>query len=271
MTDTIHEHADPTLAKGEPLVEMDGVGKAFGPIIALEGINLRVNAGEVACVLGDNGAGKSTLIKIISGLHPHTSGKLKVDGAEVTFSSPRDSLDHGIATVYQDLAVVSLMEVWRNFFLGSELRKGTYPLAPLDIKGMREIADTELRKMGIHVKDINQPIGTLSGGQRQCVAIARAVYFGARVLILDEPTAALGVKQSGVVLKYTAAARDAGLGVVFITHNPHHAFLVGNHFIILKLGRRVLDKTRDEVTLEELTSEMAGGRELAELSHELKR
>jgi simple sugar transport system ATP-binding protein len=269
MTDTIHEHADPTLHAGEPLVEMEGVGKAFGPIVALADINLTVNAGEVACVLGDNGAGKSTLIKIISGLHPHTSGKLRVDGQEVTFGSPRDSLDRGIATVYQDLAVVSLMEVWRNFFLGSELRKGNYPLAPLDINGMREITDSELKKMGITVKDINQPIGTLSGGQRQCVAIARAVYFGARVLILDEPTAALGVKQSGVVLKYTAAARDAGLGVVFITHNPHHAFMVGDHFIILKLGRRVLDKTRDEVTLEELTSEMAGGRELAELSHEL--
>ena len=271
MTDTILEHADRELHKGEPLIQMEGVGKAFGPIVALEDINLTVHAGEVTCVLGDNGAGKSTLIKIISGLHPHTSGTMKIDGNEASFGSPRDALDHGIATVYQDLAVVSLMEVWRNFFLGSELRKGNYPLAPLDIKGMREIADTELRKMGITVKDINQPIGTLSGGQRQCVAIARAVYFGARVLILDKPTAALGVKQSGVVLKYTAAARDAGLGVVFITHNPHHAFLVGNHFIILKLGRRVLDKTRDQVTLEELTSEMAGGRELAELSHELKR
>ena len=218
----------------------------------------------------NNGAGKSTLIKIMSGLHGHTEGTVKVDGQDVKFGSPRDSLDHGIATVYQDLAVVGLMEVWRNFFLGSELRKGNYPLAPLDIAGMRRIADEELKKMGISVKDINQPIGTLSGGQRQCVAIARAVYFGARVLILDEPTAALGVKQSGVVLKYTARARDAGLGVVFITHNPHHAFLVGNHFIILKLGRRVLDKTRDEVTLEELTTEMAGGRELAELSHELR-
>jgi simple sugar transport system ATP-binding protein len=271
MTDTITDHADPTLKAGIPLVEMENVGKAYGAIRALEGINLRVNAGEVACVLGDNGAGKSTLIKIISGLHPHTEGKLTVDGKEVHFSSPRASLDHGIATVYQDLAVVSLMEVWRNFFLGSELRKGNYPLAPLDIPGMRRIADEELKKMGITVKDINQPIGTLSGGQRQCVAIARAVYFGARVLILDEPTAALGVKQSGVVLKYTAAARDAGLGVVFITHNPHHAFLVGNHFIILKLGRRVLDKTREEATLEELTAEMAGGRELAELSHELQR
>jgi simple sugar transport system ATP-binding protein len=271
MTDTIVGHADRSLKVGTPLVEMEGVGKAYGAIRALEGINLTVNAGEVACVLGDNGAGKSTLIKIISGLHSHTEGTLKVDGQEVHFSSPRQSLDHGIATVYQDLAVVGLMEVWRNFFLGSEIRKGSYPLAPLDIKGMKEIADAELRKMGIVVKDINQPIGTLSGGQRQCVAIARAVYFGARVLILDEPTAALGVKQSGVVLKYTAAARDAGLGVVFITHNPHHAYLVGDHFIILKLGRRVLDRKRSEVTLEELTAEMAGGQELAELSHELKR
>jgi simple sugar transport system ATP-binding protein len=271
MTDTIAEHAADDLLAGTPLVEMDDVGKSYGAIRALEGINLRVNAGEVACVLGDNGAGKSTLIKIISGLHPHTEGRLTVDGEEVHFGSPRESLDHGIATVYQDLAVVSLMEVWRNFFLGSELRKGNYPLAPLDIKGMRTIADAELRKMGITVKDINQPIGTLSGGQRQCVAIARAVYFGARVLILDEPTAALGVKQSGVVLKYTAAARDAGLGVVFITHNPHHAFMVGDHFIILKLGRRVLDKKRSEVTLEELTAEMAGGQELEELSHELNR
>jgi simple sugar transport system ATP-binding protein len=271
MTDTIVEHADRSLKVGTPLVEMESVGKAYGAIRALEGVNLTVNAGEVACVLGDNGAGKSTLIKIISGLHPHTEGTLKVDGQEVHFTSPRQSLDHGIATVYQDLAVVGLMEVWRNFFLGSEIRKGSYPLAPLDIKGMKEIADTELKKMGITVKDINQPIGTLSGGQRQCVAIARAVYFGARVLILDEPTAALGVKQSGVVLKYTAAARDAGLGVVFITHNPHHAYLVGDHFIILKLGRRVLDKKRSEVSLEELTAEMAGGQELAELSHELKR
>ena len=269
MTDTLSEHADRTLHKGEPLIEMTDVGKSYGAIRALSGINLSVGAGEVTCVLGDNGAGKSTLIKIMSGLHGHTEGTLKVDGKEVNFSSPRQALDHGIATVYQDLAVVSLMEVWRNFFLGSEMA-GNFPLAPMKVKEMREIADTELKKMGITVKDINQPIGTLSGGQRQCVAIARAVYFGARVLILDEPTAALGVKQSGVVLKYTAAARDAGLGVVFITHNPHHAYLVGNHFIILKLGKRVLDKKRSEVTLEELTAEMAGGRELAELSHELQ-
>jgi simple sugar transport system ATP-binding protein len=271
MTDTITEHADPDLHKGEALVEMQGIGKAYGAIRALRGINLKVRAGEVTCVLGDNGAGKSTLIKIISGLHPHNEGTLLVDGKPVAFSSPRDALSHGIATVYQDLAVVSLMEVWRNFFLGSEMTSSRVPLAPLRVKDMKRIADEELRKMGIVVKNIDQPIGELSGGQRQCVAIARAVYFGARVLILDEPTAALGVKQSGVVLKYTAAARDAGLGVVFITHNPHHANLVGDHFIILKLGQAVLDKKREEVGLDELTRQMAGGDELSELSHELKR
>jgi simple sugar transport system ATP-binding protein len=271
MTDTLRDHADPELHSGEHLVEMVNVGKTYGAIRALKGINLSVNAGEVTCVLGDNGAGKSTLIKIISGLHPHNEGELRVDGKPVSFSSPRESLSHGIATVYQDLAVVSLMEVWRNFFLGSEMTNGKFPLASLKRRDMRRIADEELRKMGIVVKDIDQPIGTLSGGQRQCVAIARAVYFGARVLILDEPTAALGVKQSGVVLKYTAAARDAGLGVVFITHNPHHAYLVGDHFIILKLGQAVLDKKRSDVGLDELTRQMAGGDELTELSHELKR
>jgi simple sugar transport system ATP-binding protein len=271
MTDTINEHADQTLHDGEALVELSDVGKRYGAIRALKGINLTVRAGEVTCVLGDNGAGKSTLIKIISGLHPHNEGTLKVDGADVNFSSPRAALDHGIATVYQDLAVVGLMEVWRNFFLGSEMTKSRIPFAGLKVKEMKQIADQELRKMGIVVKNIDQPIGELSGGQRQCVAIARAVYFGARVLILDEPTAALGVKQSGVVLKYTAAARDAGLGVVFITHNPHHAYLVGDHFVILKLGQEVLDKKRSEVTLDELTRQMAGGDELAELSHELKR
>ena len=271
MTDTLAAHADSHLHRGEPLIEMTGVGKYYGAIRALRGIDLRVNAGEVTCVLGDNGAGKSTLIKIMSGLHPHTEGSLRVDGEEVTFSSPREALGHGIATVYQDLAVVPLMEVWRNFFLGSEVTAGRYPLAGLKIRQMREIADAELRKMGIVVKDINQPIGTLSGGQRQCVAIARAVYFGARVLILDEPTAALGVKQSGVVLKYIAAARDAGLGVVFITHNPHHAYLVGDHFVILKLGTTALDKARKDTGLDQLTQQMAGGDELAELSHELGR
>ena len=253
------------------LVEVENIGKHYGAIRALEGVSLRVNAGEITCVLGDNGAGKSTLIKIMSGLHQHTEGVLRVDGEETTFSSPRDALNRGIATVYQDLAVVPLMEVWRNFFLGSEVRKSYGPIKVLDSDLMRRTAREELAKMGIELADIDQPVGELSGGQRQCVAIARAVYFGARVLILDEPTAALGVKQSGVVLKYTAMARDAGLGVVFITHNPHHAHLVGDHFIVLKRGRMNLDATRSQITLEQLTQEMAGGDELDTLAHELRR
>ncbi|GAA4267855.1 ATP-binding cassette domain-containing protein [Frondihabitans peucedani] len=268
MTETVESAS--RVATGVPLIEMIDVGKSYGAIRAIKGISLTVRAGEVTCVLGDNGAGKSTLIKIMAGLHDHNEGTMLISGKETTFSSPREALAAGIATVYQDLAVVGLMETWRNFFLGAELVGSRIPFSGLRIREMKEIADQELRKMGVVVKDIDQPIGTLSGGQRQCVAIARAVYFGAKVLILDEPTAALGVKQSGVVLKYTAAARDAGLGVVFITHNPHHAYMVGNHFTILKLGQTVLDKRRDEVELDELTRQMAGGDELTELSHELK-
>ncbi|MFF2210997.1 ATP-binding cassette domain-containing protein [Streptomyces antibioticus] len=261
---------DPAPGAGEhPLVELCGAGKSYGNIRALHGVDLTVHPGRVTCVLGDNGAGKSTLIKIVSGLHRHTEGEFLVDGEPVRFSSPREALDRGIATVYQDLATVPLMPVWRNFFLGSEMTKGPWPVRRLDIAAMKRTADTELRNMGIVLDDLEQPIGTLSGGQRQCVAIARAVYFGARVLILDEPTAALGVKQSGVVLKYIAAARDRGLGVIFITHNPHHAYMVGDHFSVLRLGTLELSASRAEVSLEELTNHMAGGAELAALKHEL--
>ncbi|MER5748391.1 ATP-binding cassette domain-containing protein [Streptomyces sp. NPDC002088] len=255
--------------KDAPVVELRNAGKSYGNIRALHGVDLTVHPGRVTCVLGDNGAGKSTLIKIISGLHQHTEGDFLVDGTPVRFSTPREALDKGIATVYQDLATVPLMPVWRNFFLGSEMTKGPWPLRRLDIERMRQTADEELRNMGIVLDDLEQPIGTLSGGQRQCVAIARAVYFGARVLILDEPTAALGVKQSGVVLKYIAAARDRGLGVIFITHNPHHAYMVGDHFSVLRLGTMELSADRSEVSLEELTNHMAGGAELAALKHEL--
>ena len=251
------------------IVELRDAGKSYGNIRALHGVSLKVRPSQVTCVLGDNGAGKSTLIKIISGLHQHTEGEFLVDGQPVRFSTPREALDKGIATVYQDLAVVPLMPVWRNFFLGSEMTKGPWPVRRLDIEAMKKTADEELRNMGIVLDDLEQPIGTLSGGQRQCVAIARAVYFGARVLILDEPTAALGVKQSGVVLKYVAAARDRGLGVIFITHNPHHAYMVGDHFSVLRLGTMELSASRDRITLEELTNHMAGGAELAALKHEL--
>lgn len=253
------------------LVELSGVSKHYGNVRALEGVSLEVRAGEITCVLGDNGAGKSTLIKIIAGLHRHDGGTLALDGEETRLASPREALDRGIATVHQDLAVVPLMPVWRNFFLGSEPRKGTGPFRRMDVDHMRRTTRAELLRMGIDLRDVDQPIGTLSGGERQCVAIARAVHFGAKVLVLDEPTAALGVKQSGVVLKYVAAARDEGLGVVFITHNPHHAHLVGDRFVLLKRGTTVGHHTRDEITLDELTRQMAGGNELDDLRHELQR
>ncbi|MEU1159940.1 ATP-binding cassette domain-containing protein [Streptomyces sp. NPDC005921] len=251
------------------LVRLTDVSKHYGTVRALQGVSLEVHAGEITCVLGDNGAGKSTLIKIVAGLHGHDGGTLHIDGEETTLASPRDALDRGIATVHQDLAVVPLMPVWRNFFLGSEPRKGL--LKRLDVDFMRRTTHTELHRMGIDLRDVDQPIGTLSGGERQCVAIARAVYFGAKVLILDEPTAALGVKQSGVVLKYVAAARDQGLGVVLITHNPHHAYLVGDRFVLLRRGTMAGSYDRDSVTLEELTRQMAGGSDLESLRHELQR
>ncbi len=253
------------------LVELDDVSKYYGNIRALEGVSLVAHAGEVTCVLGDNGAGKSTLIKIIAGLHQHDTGTFRIEGEEVRLGKPREALDHGIATVYQDLAVVPLMPVWRNFFLGSEPTKGAGPFKRMDVEFMRRTTREELLRMGIDLRDVDQPIGTLSGGERQCVAIARAVYFGAKVLVLDEPTAALGVKQSGVVLKYVAAARDAGLGVVLITHNPHHAYLVGDRFILLKRGTMAGSYAKSDIGLDELTRQMAGGSELEELSHELER
>ena len=221
--------------------------------------------------MGDNGAGKSTLIKVLAGVHEHSEGVFVVDGVKRQFASPRAALALGIATVYQDLAVVPLMPIWRNFFLGSEPTRGFGPLKRLDVGAMRSITRDELLKMGIDLRDVDQPIGTLSGGERQSVAIARAVYFGARVLILDEPTAALGVKQAGVVLRYVAQARDRGLGVVFITHNPHHAYPIGDRFLILKRGRSLGEFAKSEITIDELTRQMAGGAELDALAHELGR
>ncbi|KUJ38934.1 ATP-binding cassette domain-containing protein [Streptomyces sp. NPDC093228] len=253
------------------LVHLEDVGKHYGNVRALDGVSLEVHAGEITCVLGDNGAGKSTLIKIVAGLHRHDAGTFRIEGEESGLSSPREALDRGIATVHQDLAVVPLMPVWRNFFLGSEPRKGFGPFKRLDVDLMRRTTREQLLRMGIDLRDVDQPIGTLSGGERQCVAIARAVYFGAKVLILDEPTAALGVKQSGMVLKYVAAARDEGLGVVFITHNPHHAYLVGDRFVLLKRGTMVGSHTREEITVDELARQMAGGNELDDLRHELER
>jgi simple sugar transport system ATP-binding protein len=256
---------------GEPcLLEARNVSKYFGSVNALQDISLRVNAGEVTCVLGDNGAGKSTLIKILSGVHAPDQGGLLMNGEAVTFTNPRDARALGIATVFQDLATVPLMSVWRNFFLGNEPTKGRGPLQRMDIKKAQAVMRDEMAKMGIDVRDPNQAVGTLSGGERQALSIARAVYFGAKVLILDEPTSALGVRQSGIVLKYVVQARAQGRGVIFITHNPHHAFPVGDRFVLLKRGRMMGSYLKSETSLDQLTSLMAGGAELEQLSHELQ-
>jgi simple sugar transport system ATP-binding protein len=253
------------------LLELRDVGKTFGNVIALDGISTTVRAGEVTCVLGDNGAGKSTLIKILSGVHRPDRGEVLLDGTPVEWSAPREALDAGIATVYQDLAMIPLMAVWRNFFLGQEVTKGWGPFRRFDAGQARRVTRQALGDMGIDIRDPDQPVGTLSGGERQSVAIARAVHFGARVLILDEPTSALGVKQAGVVLRYVAAARDRGVGVVLITHNPHHAYPVGDRFLVLNRGRSLGSFAKTDVTRDELTRLMAGGAELDQLAHELER
>ena len=252
-----------------PLVRLRNVGKKYGSIIALSGIDLQVSGGEVTCVLGDNGAGKSTLIKILSGVFEPDEGEFLIEGQPVTLAGPREARAQGIATVFQDLATVPLMSLWRNFFLGQEPTVGWGPLRRLDTGKARDIMRDELMKMGIDVRDPNQNVGTLSGGERQALAIARAVYFGARVLILDEPTSALGVRQSGIVLKYVVQAREMGKGVIFITHNPHHAYPVGDRFYLLKRGRLMASLLKSDTTVEGLTDLMAGGAELAELSTEL--
>ena len=252
------------------LLEVDHVSKYFGNVIALKDVSAHVNAGEVLCILGDNGAGKSTLIKILSGVHQPDEGALRVDGTEVSFASPREARHTGVATVYQDLAMVPLMSIWRNFFLGAEPRKGVGPLQWFDSGKAKGIVRRELSAMGIDIRDPDQAVGTLSGGERQSVAIARAVYFGARVLILDEPTSALGVKQAGVVLKYVLQARERGVAVIFITHNPHHAYPVGDRFVILNRGQSLGAFEKSQIDRQELVRLMAGGSELAELEHELE-
>jgi simple sugar transport system ATP-binding protein len=253
----------------EPILEVRNLVKMFGSVIALSDVSARVYPGEVTCLLGDNGAGKSTLIKILSGVYQPTQGEYFLERNKVTFSSPREALNQGIATVYQDLSLIPLMPIWRNFFLGSEPQKGWGPWRRYDIPGAKRTVREEMAKMGIDIRDPDQPVGTMSGGERQSIAISRAVYFGAKVLILDEPTAALGVKQAGIVLHYIVRAKRRGLGVIFITHNPNHAFPVGDHFVILRRGRVLADYRKEDLQQDELINLMAGGEDLVKLQEEL--
>ncbi|GAB7537486.1 ATP-binding cassette domain-containing protein [Burkholderia sp. 3C] len=254
----------------DTILELDGVSKFFGKVIALSDINLKLRRGEVHCLLGDNGAGKSTLIKTLAGVHAPSEGRYLVDGQPVRFESPKDALDLGIATVYQDLALVPLLSVARNFFMGREPTRKLFGLIDvMDLDLAAEVARGKLAEMGIHVRDAHQPIGTMSGGERQCLAIARAIHFGARVLILDEPTAALGVKQSFNVLKLIHTARAKGISVIFITHNVHHAYPIGDSFTLLNRGRSLGTFTKDTISKDEVLDMMAGGAEMQKMVAEL--
>ncbi len=254
-----------------PILELKNINKSFGPIEVLNDISLQVRAGEVLCLLGDNGAGKSTLIKIMSGVYIPSSGSVLMDGSPVAFNTPREASNRGIATVHQFGGTFPLMSIGRSFFVGVEPTKGWGPFKIYDRKKANEIAVKSVQDFGItRIDDGDRLVGGLSGGERQSLAIARAVYFGARVLILDEPTAALGVKQAAHVLRIVNQAKKRGLAVIFITHQVMHAMAVGDHFAVLIRGSIAADFKKGDKTREEITDLMAGGASMASLEAEIE-
>ncbi len=249
-----------------PILELRNVDKSFGPIDVLHDITLKVHEGEVLCLLGDNGAGKSTLIKTLAGVYRPNAGQILMDGEPIQFRNPRDAHDRGIATVHQFGGTYPLMSIGRNFFVGVEPTKGWGPFKMYDRRRANKISIRELQEFGItRVDDGDRLVGGLSGGERQSLSIARAVYFGARVLILDEPTAALGVKQAAHVLRIVNEAKRRGLAVIFITHQVMHALAVGDHFAVLIRGSIAADFRKGEKSREEITDLMAGGESMADL------
>lgn len=246
------------------IIELRDIKKNFGSVIALDGVSFDVRPGECHCLLGDNGAGKSTFIKTMSGVHPPSSGEIFFQGEKTKFNSPLDAITRGIATVYQDLGMIPLMSVSRNFFLGNEPTKGG-ALKLFDHEKANRITEEEMSKFQIQLRSPEQAVGTLSGGERQTVAIARAVYFGAKVLILDEPTSALGVKQTANVLDTINKMRDRGIAVVFITHNVRHAYAAGDRFTVLDRGKTIATADRKDVSPDKLQNLMAGGKDLPSL------
>ena len=258
------------MANEQPLIHIDNIVKHFGSVVALNGVSLDIYPGEVMGLLGDNGAGKSTLIKVLSGVHQPTSGTMMMNGDEIHFENPREAMNAGIATVHQDLGMIPLMSVTRNFFMGREPVKKYGPFKLFDHEYANQVTCEEMQRIGIDVRDPDQAVGTLSGGERQTVAIARAVHFGAKVLILDEPTSALGVAQTSMVLKYIDKVRKKGLAVILITHNVRHAYAVGDRFTVLNRGATLGTHTRDEISIDELQNLMAGGKELQDLNEELQ-
>lgn len=252
----------------DPIIRMENIKKHFGNVIALNGVTFDVRPGECHCLLGDNGAGKSTFIKTMSGVHRPTGGAITFEGRPMSFASPRDAMEAGIATVFQDLAMIPLMSVTRNFFMGREPTTGRL-IKRFDLETANRITMESMRRMGINLRAPDQAVGTLSGGERQTVAIARAVHFGAKVLILDEPTSALGVRQTSNVLATIARVRAQGVGVVFISHNVRHALAVGDRFTVLNRGQTLGTADRGQIDAAELQDMMAGGQELAALEGSL--
>ena len=254
----------------QPLIEIKDLVKKFGAFTALNGVSLDVYPGEVHALLGDNGAGKSTLIKVLSGVHPATSGEIRVDGNSVNFESPREASDAGLGTVYQDLALNALTSVTRNFFLGREIKKGPGPFGLMQMDEMNTITIAEMAKIGINISNPNQPVGTMSGGQRQTLAIARAIYFGAKILILDEPTSALGQKQQMEVLKTIKKVQELGnIAIILITHNEIHAQLIADRYTFLSLGEVIGSGLSEELGGDDIKRLMAGGAKLGDLESEL--
>jgi simple sugar transport system ATP-binding protein len=240
---------------------MENIVKRFGTITALNGVDFTVHRHQVVGLLGDNGAGKSTLIKVLTGVHQPTDGQIYFEGKAVDVPSPREARSMGIETCYQDLALVPLMSITRNFFLGRELIRKIGPLEWLDMREMDKQARSALKHIGIDIRSPREKVGKLSGGERQSIAIGRARHFGAKVLILDEPTSALSVGETRKVLSYTQAAKERGLGVIFITHNVSHVYKVADLFTIIRRGRLVGTYTRDDVTEDDIADLITGVRE----------
>lgn len=233
----------------DTLISMENISKNYGPIRALEGANLTVKRGEVVGLLGDNGAGKSTLIKILSGAVPASSGEIKIKGKTVDMRGTTDAIDNGIETIYQDSALVTQLSIARNLFLGREPITGPKFLGRLDNKKMEQVASDLLREVGIS-KNIppSTPIGSLSGGERQAVAIARAMYFDSDLIILDEPTNNLGVAETQGVLQFVRNARESGHSCIFIAHNIHHVFQVVDRIVVMRRGTVVADDIDPKTT-----------------------
>ena len=243
-----------------PLVLMENIVKRFGQVTALEGVDFDVKPQEVMALLGDNGAGKSTLIKILTGVHTPSSGQIYFEGQPVQIRNPQEARTLGIETVYQDLALVNSMSLGRNFFLGREPIHRFGPLRWLNMRTMARQTRDSLADIGIKIRSPNEKVGKLSGGERQSIAIGRAVHFGVKLLILDEPTSALSVAESRKVLDYTLNAKARGLSVIFITHNVHHVMAVADRYSIIRHGIKVGTYAKGEITFDDISDLITGDR-----------